>query len=213
MFFDCLPYSPFRAVACFVGMPFELFAVGRCSVVVLLLLAHGRLSADADGDLKTFSWDWVDAWHGDLPVWLSKVAVVWNFPLFAFAELLGCSSCLVTAAALILLFLLWVLIFAVLFLDELVFCCPWKGCPTACGGADLPLLLLVSTLWMLMVGWGYCWKGCWTLVLVLRLQLSTIYHSRVDLLESVFYITVAMLMIGLRCWNVDPRAWSLMMDV
>ncbi|GMH11660.1 hypothetical protein Nepgr_013501 [Nepenthes gracilis] len=39
---------------------------------------------------------------------------------------------------------MWMMIF----LDELVFCCPWNG-SAASGGAELPLLLSVPTLWML----------------------------------------------------------------
>ncbi|GMH31708.1 hypothetical protein Nepgr_033552 [Nepenthes gracilis] len=62
--------------------------------------------------------------------------------------------------------LLWLLALAVFFLDELEFCCTWNGCPAACGGAEMPLLLFVTTLWMLMLGWGYCWKanGNWNAV-------------------------------------------------
>ncbi|GMH04707.1 hypothetical protein Nepgr_006547 [Nepenthes gracilis] len=55
----------------------------------------------------------------------------------------------------------WLLVLALLFRDELEFCCTWNGCPAACGGAELPLLLYVTTLWMLMVGWGLTGRKGW----------------------------------------------------
>ncbi|GMH00797.1 hypothetical protein Nepgr_002636 [Nepenthes gracilis] len=79
---------------------------------------------------------------------------------------IGCSFCIgiwPDGFGLILI-VQWLLDLAVLFLDELEFCCTWNGCPAACGGADLPLLPFVTTLWLLMVGWGCCWNGCWILL-------------------------------------------------
>ncbi|GMH31218.1 hypothetical protein Nepgr_033061 [Nepenthes gracilis] len=71
----------------------------------------------------------------------------------------------------ILLFLLWVLNFDVLSLDELVFCCPWNGCSAASGGMAA--------------------------VLVLRMQLSTIYHPDWICWNLVFLYQLRR---NLECW-------------